>query len=498
MLDAAIQAVGYMFRPDVFVMLLAGIGIGITIGILPGLGGIVGMSILLPFVWTLKPEAALALLIGMIGVLRTSDTIPAVLFAVPGTAGAQATIVDGYPLAQKGQAGRALGASFLASMIGGLIGALFLILSLPVARPIVRMMTSAQFFMLCVWGIAMVGVLAGTQPIKGVVAGLLGLLLASMGGAPSIYEFRYTFGLPYLEDGISLVTVALAFFAMPEIADLVIRGTTIATIPDKLGKGIRDGMKDTLRNWWLVLRVSVIGTFIGFIPGLGAATANWIAYGHALQCAKDKSQFSKGDIRGVIAPEAANNAADGGAIIPTLIFGIPGSGSMAIFLFALMVMGVTPGQTILTTQLPLAFVCIWSFAMANVIAAGLCIFLARPFAALTRVKVHSWVPVALMLIILGAFQSSRSWGDLFILLILGLLGWFMKRAGWPRPPIIIGFVLGRLAEKYFWISTARYGASWLWQPGVIILAIIIVISVLAGLRMKPAGGMAAEAEVEKP
>ncbi|MFH1639681.1 MAG: tripartite tricarboxylate transporter permease [Chloroflexota bacterium] len=497
MIEAAIQAFGYMFRLDVFSMLLAGIAVGITIGILPGLGGTTGMCILLPFVWTLKPEAALALLIGMIGVLRTSDTIPAVLFAVPGTAGAQATIVDGYPLAQKGQAGRALGASFLASLIGGLFGAVCLTISLPLARPFVQMLTSADFFMLCIWGIAMVGVLAGSQPIKGVLAGLLGLLLSAMGGAPSFYEFRYTFGLSYLEDGVSLVIVALSVFAIPEITDLVIRGTVIATIPDQLNRGIRDGMMDTLRNWWLVLRVSALGTLIGFIPGLGASTANWVAYGYALQCAKDKSQFSKGDIRGVIAPEAANNAADGGAIIPTLLFGIPGSGSMAIFLFALMVMGVNPGYDMLTTQLPLAFVCVWSFALANVIAAGLCICLARPFAALTKVKVHSWVPVALMLIILGAYQTNRSWGDLLALMLLSLLGWFMKRAGWPRPPVIIGFVLGTLAEKYFWISTALYGVTWLWQPGVIIMAIIITISVLAGLRMKPPEVTLAEAEVIK-
>lgn len=484
MIEAALIALRHMFEFEVFSMLVAGIAIGITIGILPGLGGTVGMSILLPFVWTLKPEAALSLLIGMVGVLRTSDTIPAVLFAVPGTAGSQATVLDGYPLAQKGEAGRALGAAFLASMIGGLIGALFLTISFPIARPIVQQLTSAHFFMLCIWGICMVGVLAGSQPIKGVLTGLLGLLMAAIGGAPSIYEFRYTFGLDYLEDGISLVIVALGIFAIPEIADLVIRGTAISTIPHKLGKGIRDGVKDTLRNWWLVARASVLGTFIGFIPGLGSAPASWIAYGYALQSAKDKSQFSKGDIRGVIAPEAANNAADGGAIIPTLIFGIPGSGTMAIFLFALMVMGVNPGREMLTTQLPLAFICVWSFALANVIAAGLCIFLTRPLAALTNIKVHYWVPVALMVIILGAFQTSRSWGDLILLLLLSLLGWFMKRAGWPRPPVLIGFVLGTLAEKYFWVSTARYGAAWLYQPGVIILACVIVFSLWAGLRTR--------------
>ena len=370
-------------------------------------------------------------------------------------------------------------------MIGGLIGAVFLTISLPIAKPLVQKLTSAHFFMLCIWGICMVGILAGSQPIQGVLTGLFGLLLAAIGGAPSIYEFRYTFGLAYLEDGISLIIVALGLFAMPEIADLVIRGTTISTVPHKLGKGIMDGVKDALRNWWLVLRCAALGTFIGFIPGLGSAPANWIAYGYALQSAKDKSQFSKGDIRGVIGPEAANNAADGGAIIPTLIFGIPGSGTMAIFLFGLMVMGVNPGNDMLTTQLPLAFICVWSFALANVIAAGLCIFLARPFAALTNIKVHYWVPVAIMVIILGAYQTSRHWGDLILLLILGLLGWFMKRAAWPRPPVLIGFVLGTLAEKYFFVSTARYGAHWLYQPGVIILACVIAFSIWAGLRNRP-------------
>lgn len=484
MLDAAITALGYIFRPDVFVLFLAGIGVGITIAILPGLGGTAGMCILLPFIWNLKPEAALALLVGMIGVLRTADTIPAVLFAVPGTAGAQATIVDGYPLAQKGEAGRALGAAFTASLIGGLIGAFMIFIAAPLARPLIRLLTSGTFFMLCFWGIAMVGTLAGNQPIKGIIAGLLGLLLASIGGAPSIYEFRYTFGLPYLEDGIPLIVVALSIFAIPEMADLMIRGTTIAVVPGNLGAGIRAGMKDTLRNWWLVLRVSAIGTLVGIIPGLGSSTSNWLAYGHAVQTAKDKSQFGKGDIRGVIAPEAANNASDGGDIIPTICFGIPGSGSQAIFLFALMIIGINPGRDILTTQLPMYFTIVWSFAIANVLSAVLCIFLTRPFAALTRVKVHIWIPVTLMLIILACYQNSRSWGDLLLLLGFSLLGWFMKRAAWPRPPVIIGFVLGRLAEKYFWTSTSLYGASWLWEPSVIIMGIIIFVSVWAGMRAK--------------
>jgi TctA family transporter len=483
MLAAAKEAFFVLMDPFHLGMLLLGIGVGIVVGILPGLAGVVGMALLLPFVWGMEPHAALALLMGMLAVLRTVDTIPAVLFAVPGTAGSQATIVDGYPMAKKGEAARALGAGFTASMIGGVFGAVILSLSLPIARPLILLLGSPEFFMLAVLGITMVGVLSGRRPIKGIIAGLLGMVLASVGGQPAGYGFRFTFDIPYLVDGFPLVVVALGIFAIPEIADLVIKGEAISDVP-RLGKGLLQGMKDCMHNMFIILRCSALGTYIGFLPGLGYAPANWLAYGHVLQTCKDKGKFGKGDVRGVIGPEAANDSASGGTLIPTLLFGIPGSGTMAVFLFALMILGIEPGPNILTKDLPFAFTIIWSLALGNIFATLICLLIAKPIALLTTVRIHYWVPFVLMMVILGAFQSTRHWGDLVSLLVFGLLGWFMKRTRWPRPPLLIGFVLGIIAEKYLWISVIRYGMAWLARPFVIVIGLATIFSILMGLRWK--------------
>ncbi|MFH1934110.1 MAG: tripartite tricarboxylate transporter permease [Pseudomonadota bacterium] len=480
MVEAAIEALSILFMPYHQLMLFLGILAGVVVGILPGLGGTVGMAILLPFIWDMDPHAALALLMGMTAVLRTVDTIPAVLFALPGTAGSQATIMDGYPMAKKGEAGRALGAAFTASMIGGVFGAIVLSFTLPIARPLVLALGSPEFFMLAILGITMVGVLSGRRPLKGIVCGLLGMLFATVGGAPAGYAMRYTFDVPYLFQGFPLVVVAIGIFAIPEIADLAIRGTAIADVP-RLGKGIMQGVKDAFNNVFIILRCSLLGTYIGFLPGLGAAPANWLAYGHVVQTSRDKENFGKGDVRGVIGPEAANDASQGGALIPTVLFGIPGSAGMAVFLFALMILGINPGPDLVTTQLSFAFTMVWSLALGNIYASFLCMLLTKPIARITTLPVHYWIPFVLMVVILGAFQCTRSWGDLIGLLALSGLGWVMKRTAWPRPPLLIGFVLGGIAEKYLWISVMRYGAAWLARPIVIGVGLFIVVSVLMGL-----------------
>jgi TctA family transporter len=275
----------------------------------------------------------------------------------------------------------------------------------------------------------------------------------------------------------------LGIFAIPEIADLVIKGEAISDVP-RLGKGLLQGMKDCMHNMFIILRCSALGTYIGFLPGLGYAPANWLAYGHVLQTCKDKGKFGKGDVRGVIGPEAANDSASGGTLIPTLLFGIPGSGTMAVFLFALMILGIEPGPNILTKDLPFAFTIIWSLALGNIFATLICLLIAKPIALLTTVRIHYWVPFVLMMVILGAFQSTRHWGDLVSLLVFGLLGWFMKRTRWPRPPLLIGFVLGIIAEKYLWISVIRYGMAWLARPFVIVIGLATIFSILMGLRWK--------------
>jgi putative tricarboxylic transport membrane protein len=467
--------------------LMVGVLVGLMVGILPGLGGIAGMSILLPFLYGMDPVSALGMLIGMVAVVPTGDTFTSILMGIPGSSASQATILDGFPLAKKGQAARALSAAFLSSMIGGVVGALVLTVFVVVARPLILLFTSAELFMLTIFGLSMVGVLAGASLWKGIAACGIGLVLGSVGAAPATGEWRMTLGLDYLTDGIPLVVVGLGIFAIPEIIDLLRRNTAIAEAA-ALGKGWLMGLRDTVRNYWLVLRCSGFGCLIGALPGLGGSVVDWVAYGHAVQTTRDRTQFGKGEIRGVIAPESANNAVQGGALVPTLLFGIPGSGSMAIFLGGMVLLGIQPGVTMVEQRLDLTYTIIWSLAIANVIGAGLCVLVSRHVAYLTTLPYSIIAPFMIMIIFFAAYQATRNWGDLSSLLALGVLGVYMRRFGWPRPPLLIGFVLAPGAETYLYQAIQFYGWAWIMRPGVLIIALIIVASVWAGMRLS--GGVA--------
>jgi len=461
--------------------MLLGVAVGLLVGILPGLGGIAGMSILLPFIYGMDTISALALLIGLLAVVPTGDTFTSVLMGIPGSAASQATILDGFPMAKRGEAARALSAAFFSSMLGGIFGALVLTAFVVVARPVILAFSSAELFMLTVLGLAMVGVLSGSSFIKGLLSCALGLLLGFVGAAPATGEWRLVLGMDYLVDGLPLVVVALGIFAIPEIIDLMRRNSAIAEVAS-LGRGWLQGIRDTLREWGIVLRCSGIGCLIGAMPGLGGSVADWMAYGHTVQLAKDKSQFGRGDVRGVLAPESANNAVAGGALVPTLLFGIPGSGSTAIFLGGLVLLGIQPGIMLVETQLDLVYTIIWTLAIANVIGAGLCVAVSPFVARLTTLPYAYVAPFMLMIIFFAAYQATSDWGDILALLAIGVLGLYMRRFGWPRPPLIIGFVLAEGAENYLYQAMQFQGWAWLGRPGVLIIAAVTLVSLWAGSR----------------
>ena len=467
--------------------LCVGVVLGLFIGVFPGLGGIAGLSMLIPFLYGLDQTSALAMLIGLIAVIPTSDTFTSVLMGIPGSSSSQATVLDGFPLAKKGQAARALSAAFAASLVGGLIGTLILSGFVLIAKPLILSFSSAELFMVSVLGLSMVGVMAGDSLAKGVAACCLGLAVGSMGGAPATGEFRMDGGVGYLMDGVPLVVVALGLFAIPEILDLLRKRSSISE-GNALGTGWLQGLKDTAKNWWLVLRCSALGSLIGAIPGLGGSVVDWIAYGHVVQTSKDKSQFGKGDIRGVLAPESANNAKEGGGLLPTLLFGIPGSGSMAIFLAGLLLIGIEPGPAMVERELGTTYTVIWSLAIANVIGAGLCLALAKPIARLTIIPFAILAPFMIMVISFAAFQATRSLTDLLVLFIVGTLGIFMRRFGWSRPAFLIGFVLAATTETYLYQALQFYGWDFLTRTGVIIIGLIIIGSIWAASRSKDKKG----------
>jgi putative tricarboxylic transport membrane protein len=477
MWHAALIALERFTDPFHLIILMAGVLAGTVIGILPGLGGIACVAILLPFIYTLDVHTAMILLVGSLAVVHTSDTITSVLIGAPGSAAAAATVLDGHPLAKQGQAARALSAAFLSSMIGGLIGAVFLTLSLPIARPLVLFFGSPELFMLCVLGLSFAGFLTGGAPLKGGLAACLGLLLGSVGSAPADAVDRYTFGQLYLVDGIPLVGVALGIFGIAEIIDLLAKGGKIA---EKLGlgHGWLMGIKDVVQHWGIVVRGSLIGVWAGILPGIGATAGAWMSYGHVVAMARDREKFGKGDIRGVIGPESANNSVEAGDFIPTLLFSVPGGAPAAILLGALYFYGIQPGPRMVQGNLDLIFTIIWSFAIANLIGGGLCFLLSPALARLTWIPFALLAPAVVVTIFFGAFQSTQQFGDIYAMLALGLLGWLMKQLGWPRAPFLVGFVLTKPTEQYLWLSISRYDFEWLLHPGVIALGALLIASII--------------------
>lgn len=481
LLDMAWSAAVIMADPLRLAFLAFGVVVGLALGVIPGLGGLIGLSLLLPFTFNLDPFAAIAMLIGVGSVTTTSDTIPAVLFGVPGTVGSAATILDGHPMARRGEAGRAFGAAFMASMMGGLFGALLLGLSVPILRPVMLAIGTPELLSFCIFGLSLVAVLSGNNAFKGLAAACFGLLLATVGEDSQAGVFRWTFDTIYLWDGLHIVPLALGLFAIPELADLAIRRTSIAgDAGQHKPAGQMAGVKDVFRNPFLVLRCSAIGSLLGSVPGIGAAVIDWIAYGHAARTEKGASEtFGKGDVRGVIASESSNNAKEGGALVPTIAFGVPGSASMALLIGAFAVHGIVPGPKMLGERLDVTYSMVWSVAIANVMGAGICFLFANQLARLALVRAGILVPIVLAITYVGAFQGSNDWGDLYILLGAGALGFLMKRLEWPRPPIILGFVLGSIVERYMFISTTLYGAGWMLRPVVSIVLLFSLYGVLA-------------------
>jgi TctA family transporter len=473
-----------------FGYLLLGIGIGFWVGLLPGIGGLATLALMLPFSYTIKtPIEAFCFLLGMLAVTGTTGDLTSILFGIPGESSSAALILDGYPMSKKGEAGRALGAAIMSSLLGATIGALSLAISIPIMRPLVLLFGSPELFIITIMGITFIGTLAGTSLIKGLLAGGIGLMLAAIGVDPQTGSLRYTFGSLYLWDGLDVTPVVVGMFAIPEIIDLAVRGTAISQAPKEKLKGVMEGVKDTFRHFWLVVRCSLIGVYFGVLPVLGANVAQWIAYGHAARSLKDKSRAGKGAVEGVLGPGAANNSTRGGDLIPTIAFGIPGSASMALLLGALLIVGLQPGPEMLKSRLDVTFAMVWILIISNIIVAGISFLILNHLAALTFIRGSLLIPFLLVLVFIGSFTANNSVYDLVVTLIFGSLGYCMLLYGWPRPPLVLGLILGKIGENYLWISTAAYGWKWLTFPSVLIL-IALTIAIVAYPTIKERRGRA--------
>jgi len=496
MLQHALDALVTLLDPLRLLALFAGMAAGIVFGMLPGLGGVAAVSILLPFIYLMDSYSGLALLLGAISVVYTADTITSVLIGAPGSPASAPTAIEGHALAKEGQAARALGVGFLASMVGGIMGALILLVAIPVAGPIVLMLGTPELFMFAIVGLYYAASMVTGDRLKGLGAACFGLLLGVVGPAPAAADFRYTFGQAYLLDGFSLTIVALGLFGVAEVIAMLASGGGISsqgTVLTRWGAGF----SDFWRHRWLILRSSIIGVFGGFVPAVGASASTWIAYGHAMRSAKDKSRFGRGEIRGVAAAEGANNATIISDLVPTLLFSVPGGPAAAIFLGALFSFGYYPGPRMVSENPDLMFVIVWSVALASVMGAAICFAITPYVARLTQIRFAIIAAPLVLVMVVGAYQATNTVGDIFMLIALGCIGWMMKHAGWPRAPVLVGFVLAKPMEQYFWLTTQIHGWSWLLRPGVLVIAALIVVPIVLSLVQTMRARRAAAPAIEE-
>ena len=503
MAGALVSGLYQVCTPATLGLMLVGIALGFAVGILPGLGGPTTLALMLPFIFTMQPAEAFAFLLGMAAVTATTGDITSILFGVPGEPTTASTIMDGHPMAKNGEAGRALGAALMSSLVGAVFGALALALAIPIVRPLVLAFGSPEYFMLAVLGLTFVAALAGDNLLRGLVAAGIGLMLATVGLDPISGTQRYTFGQLFLWDGIGLVPITIGFFAIPEIIDLAVRRTAIAR--DSIAKlgGVMEGVKDTFRHWGLVIRCSAIGAYVGIIPGMGGSVTQWLAYAHAVQSSPGKERFGKGAVEGVLGPGAANNSTLGGHLIPTIAFGVPSGVTMAILLGAFIIQGLVPGPSMLTPEsrgghLGLTFSFVWTIVIANIVTVAICFLFLNQLAKVTLVRGSLLIPPVLLLIYLGAFAEKNAFEDLYLVLGFGVLGWVMEKLHWPRPPLILGLVLGPLAENRLFLSVDNYGMDWLTRPWVLVLIAVTLAGALYPLikarsqarQAQPAAGTA--------
>jgi putative tricarboxylic transport membrane protein len=485
LLDAAIKGLTNILHLKVFLAMMVGVGIGTFTAVAPqGLGMPLVYAILLPVVVRWEPVTGMALLIGASSVSAICAAYLPILFGIPGGSGSQATVLDGYPMGKRGEGRRALGASFMAGGMGCLVGTFTLALAIPAAQPLIYLMGAPELFVVVLWGLSMVAVLAGRRPIKGLIAAAFGLLIATVGQQGQSGIMRFVFDQPYLLDGIPLSIIALALFGIPSALDLALTKIGVEQQPAPLKGSLLDGVKDTLREWWLVLRCSFIGVWVGIVPGIGSQVVDWLAYGHAAQTSKDAKNFGKGDVRGVIAPESANDAKDGGDLVTTLLLGFPQGVVTALFIVALLAWGYLPGPEMVKKNLDIVYSVVWIQGISGVIGTLVGFVLAAQLAKLAEVRYSVMVPIIFIFVLMGAFSVNRDPIDLLVVVVFGIIGYLMRRFGYPRPAMILGLVLGGLMETYLYRSMASYGFSWLARPSVIVLLSLAAISFLLTMRAR--------------
>ena len=463
---------------DVLPYLLLGSVFGLCIGVIPGLSGHFAMAMIIPFLYTMEPSSGIAFLLAAHAAVAQGGGLTTILFSTPGTGQNAATLLDGPPMRNNGEGGIAVGAAMVACFLGATFGAFTLAIFLPVLQQVVLLFGPPEVFVLVLLALTFVAVLEEGDIVKSIISALGGLLFAMVGLDNVTNQERFTLGLLELRDGLELVPVILGLFAVAEMFELWVKGGSLVGESETnmsardTQKQIFQGIRETLKRWKLVIRCSAIGTTMGLIPGLGSAPAAFVAYGHARQSSKTKETFGQGNIEGVIGPESANNAVEGGALASTVAFGIPGSSSMAILLAGLFILGVETGPNMVTEHVDYVFLMIFTIVFANLIGTLIGMFLVNPLTRASGLRASLLVPVLICIIFTGAYAVNNSWFDIGIAAIFGILGYILKELKYSRAAMLIGFVLGFAIEKNLYLAIQLEGPYFIFDPIPFSLAII--------------------------
>lgn len=472
--------------------LLIGVVGGMIIGALPGLSATMGIALLIPVTYGMRPSAAILMLAAIYTAAVYGGSISAILIHTPGTPSSAATCLDGYPMAQKGESLHAIGISTTSSVIGGVISAIALLL---IAPPLARLSLnfgSTEYFLIAVFGLTLIASLAGDNMVKGLIAGTFGLVVGLVGLAAD-GSARYTFGVTGLLGGISLIPAMIGLFSVSQVmiqADERGKEAVKKEVVKISGRFLPTG-KEFVHLIPLILECSVVGVFIGILPGAGGDIASWVGLNIAKSQSKHPELFGTGIVEGVAAPESANNAVTGGALIPLLTLGIPGSSTAAVLMGGLTIHGLAPGFELFSKYADITYCVILGFLAANILMGLVGWAAGRYLTMVSKVPIPLLIPCIAVLSLLGSYAASRNITDVYVAVAFGLIGFFFRKYGIPTAPVVLALILGPMSDKYMYQGTrvAMKMDKTFWQyiptrPLSIFFIILIVLALFAPLVSK--------------
>lgn len=468
-----------VLAPYPLMMMLVGVLLGLVIGALPGFSSTMGVAVIVPFTFVLEPLPGLMMLLGLTASAMYAGAIPAILLNAPGTPGAAATTIDGYQLTQRGRSGQALTVSLVASVVGGMIGVVLVATLAPALAGFALSFGPAQLFMLAVFALTVIASVSRGKMLRGLICGLLGVGISTIGLDPVQAYARYSFEITAMTSGIEYIPVLIGLFG---VAEALRQFELMRQRPAAADSRVTSRFKVRAEQWRQLLPSGALSSFIGFVigvvPGAGGTIASFVAYNETKRLARDKSEFGRGDLRGVGSAESSNNASIAGALAPMLTLGIPGDGVTAVLLGALTVHGITPGPQLFTTRTDLVY---GLFAGLLVVYAMVLIvgwLGIRMWVQVIRIPTNYLWPVVLLLCVVGTFALRNNPFDVLVMMLFGVLGYLLLKGGYPIIPLLIGIILGPIAETGFRRAMVLHGGGfgWLLEPVVLVLLVLTVVS----------------------